>query len=195
QYLRGRDYVGALFHHTRYKVVLKVTYKSFKSDVASTMVIHPYYLRQYNNRWFLFGLNDSLQKISILALDRIVDIEECEEKTYIENTCFDPVDYFEDIVGVSRTEGDELQQIVLFFRRDAAPYVLSKPIHGSQKVVSQSDEGTTISIEVIPNFELETVILSYGERVKVLEPADFCQKIKRRLEEALTEVCKDDDPR
>src|SRR5690606_34757832 len=163
------------------KHMLNITYQSYRNPEPIQMVIHPYHLRQYNNRWFLFGLHNDLQKISTLALDRIVDTEENTQVPYTESTLFDPNDYFEDIIGVSRMEGSQLQRIVLFFRKDAAPYVLSKPLHGSQKVISRSEEGATVSIEVIPNFELETVILSHGERVKVLEPEDFRLKIEQRF--------------
>jgi len=185
QYLTGLDRLGSLFHDILYKRVLNITYQSYRNPEPIQMVVHPYHLRQYNNRWFLFGLHNDLQKISTLALDRIVDTEENTDVPYTESTLFDPNDYFEDIIGVSRMEGSQLQRIVLFFRKDAAPYVLSKPLHGSQKVVSRSEEGATVSIEVIPNFELETVILSHGERVKVLEPEDFRLKIEERLREAL----------
>lgn len=185
QYLQGRENIGSLFHHILYKRVLAFTYQSFNSDTPLVMVLHPYYLRQYNNRWFLFGLNETLQKISTLALDRIIAMEECAAVPYRENSSFDPIDYFEDIIGVSRIEGNTLQRIVLFFTPKSAPYVLSKPLHGSQRIVSKSEEGVTISIDVIPNYELETLILSHGERVKVLEPEDFRLKIKQRLQEAL----------
>ncbi|RQP14283.1 MAG: hypothetical protein EAS52_17760 [Parapedobacter sp.] len=70
-------------------------------------------------------------------------MEESKETAFIENTCFDPVDYFEDIIGVSRIEGQTLQRIVLFFTAKSAPYILSKPLHGSQRIVSKSEEGVT----------------------------------------------------
>src|SRR5690606_36096353 len=141
QYLQGREHIGSLFHHILYKRVLAFTYHPFSTEVPVQRIIHPYYLRQYNNRWFLFGWNDELQRISTLALDRIVSMEESKETTFIENTCFDPVDYFEDIIGVSRIEGQTLQRFVLFFTAKSAPYVLSKPLHGSQRIVSKSEEG------------------------------------------------------
>ncbi|MGK6352238.1 hypothetical protein [Parapedobacter sp. DT-150] len=70
--------------------------------------------------------------------------------------------------SVSRIEENTLQHIVLFFNKDAAPYVVSKPLHGSQKPVSKSADGVTISIDVIPNFELETVILSYNQLLELI---------------------------
>lgn len=185
QFLKGKENISALFYHIRYKKVLNTTYQSFNSELPTVMVIHPYYLRQYNNRWFLFGWNSDLNKVSILALDRIISIQENNNIIFVENISFDPVDYFEDIVGVSRIEGNNLEHIILHFSPSSAPYILSKPLHGSQKIVQKSENGVSVSIDVIPNYELETLILSHGERVKVLEPEEFRVRIENRWRQAL----------
>lgn len=163
---------------------LCIRYHPFTNPEPLEYIMHPYYLKQYNNRWFLFGLNDRLRKITIVALDRIIDLS-VEHIPYMDNTDFDFKEYFEDIIGVSLIEGETLQKIVLQFNAKAAPYVESKPLHGSQKIISRSANELVVSIEVIPNYELESVILSYGERVKVLEPMAFKMKIEQRLKEAL----------
>jgi len=76
-------------------------------------------------------------------------------------------------------------KIELFVTSSLVPYIQTKPIHGSQKRVSQDDQGLVLSIMVIPNFELEQLILSHGEKIQVLSPDGFREKIKRRLVEAL----------
>ena len=73
-----------------------------------------------------------------------------------------------------------------WFSVKSAPYVLSKPLHGSQRKLSDDQNGLLIEIEVIPNFELETLILSYGERVKVLAPEHFKDRISARIKEMAT---------
>src|SRR5690606_38229782 len=90
------------------------------------------YLKQYNNRWFAFGLNADNQIATWnLALDRIEAIEETNLKYRQSETDWE--DYFFDIVGVTRSEGAEIQEIKLNFSADVAPYVLTKPLHPSQK--------------------------------------------------------------
>jgi predicted DNA-binding transcriptional regulator YafY len=184
QYLTGIEHLGRLFHDILYKRPLCIQYKPFKSDLVKENIIHPYYLKQYNNRWFLFGLHDDYKKIMNLALDRIVAIS-TKEIPFISNTICDFNEYFEDIIGVTKHENVEVQKIVLTFDKQIAPYISSKPLHESQKVVSNSSEELIISIEVIPNFELESLILSFGDRVKVLEPEGFRVLIGGRLEKAV----------
>ena len=39
-----------------------------------------------------------------------------------------------------------------------------------------------VTIKVIPNYELESLLLSYGENLQVLEPVSFVEKMKSRIE-------------
>ena len=55
EFLKGKDYITELYNAILYKKVLKISYQSFKSTEPQLFELHPYYLRQYNNRWFLFG--------------------------------------------------------------------------------------------------------------------------------------------
>lgn len=176
--LVGLNHLGPLFNAIVSKRVLSLTYQPYNGDVMN-FNFHPYFLKQYNNRWFVFGLHEEF-KISEwnLALDRIVKFEETALK-YIE-TEIDWEDYFYDIIGVSRPYDAELVEVKLLFSSETAPYVVSKPIHASQKH-KVTEEGLEVRIKVIPNYELEQVILSYGGNVKVLSPDEVKRKIINRI--------------
>jgi predicted DNA-binding transcriptional regulator YafY len=180
QYLKGIEHLGDLFNAINSNKAIKMVYRPFKSKHNIELILHPYYLKQYNNRWFLFGLNDKYKSISNMALDRIVSFETITLK-YIKNKSIDFNEYFEDIIGVTRPENGELVKIELLFTNEEAPYVLTKPIHGSQKKKKHDDKGLLVSIEVLPNIELEKTILSYGSGVKVIGPNSFKNKIKKTL--------------
>jgi len=182
-YLEGVQHLGKLYQSILYQQVLCISYQSYKSNQAQKVILHPYYLKQYNNRWFLLGWNAELEKITNLALDRIKQMVE-EAETYRENTT-DFEAYFDDIIGVTLTENAAVEKIILKFKATAAPYVLSKPLHHSQKKISYIDGELVISIQVIPNYELESLILSFGERVEVLEPEYFKKGIINRISLAL----------
>lgn len=94
-------------------------------------------------------------------------------------------EYFDDIIGVTVPDGGIAEKIILKFSDLASPYVLSKPLHHSQKKLAYENRELTVSIEVIPNYELESLILSFGERVVVLEPAVFKEQISKRLHGAI----------
>ena len=97
-YLKGLNFFSELFNAIHYRKVLNVCYQSFKQENPIEICLHPYFLKQYNNRWFLFGLNETKNSISNLALDRIIEVNEVN-KQFIENEIIDFEEYFDDVVG------------------------------------------------------------------------------------------------
>ncbi|MBS1651878.1 MAG: WYL domain-containing protein [Bacteroidetes bacterium] len=91
-------------------------------------------------------------------------------------------EYFEDVIGVTVPEKNKIISIQLLFTPTEAPYILTKPIHGSQKKKELNKKGLLISVDLIPNIEFEKLILSFGENVKVISPKSFSNKIKNRIE-------------
>ena len=179
--LKGMSFFTPLFKSIISKKAVKLSYHSYKSNKNIEAVIHPYYLKEYNQRWFLFALNDIYKSISNFALDRIVSIERTSTK-YIPNTSIDFDSYFDDVVGVT-VNPEEIQTIKIWLSKEQAPYTLSKPIHTSQELVEEQEDGSAvISIEVIPNFELMQLLLSFGERIKVLSPESLREEILKKIE-------------
>lgn len=179
--LKGMRFFTPLFKNITSKIAIKIHYKNYKSEKTIETVIHPYYLKEYNQRWFLFALNHKYKTISNFALDRIEKIESASTK-YIPNTTIDFTHYFENVVGVSVTLGEEVQTVKLWIDKEQLPYTLSKPIHKSQKLIEKREDGSAvISIEVIPNFELKQLLLSFGERVEVLSPEPLRVEISERI--------------
>lgn len=178
----GTKHIQPLFNALNHKRVLKIGYKPF-DEPETNFDFHPYYLKQYNNRWFVFGRNDATEIDTWnLALDRIVSLKEID-KTY-KNTEIDWEDYFYDIVGVSRPFNSEPEEIKLVFNAFAKPYIMTKPLHPSQKT-KHVGASLEVRISVIPNFELEKLILSFAEQVEVIYPETLKNKIQERLDLAL----------
>jgi predicted DNA-binding transcriptional regulator YafY len=185
-YLKGSEFIGELFNSIIYKKVLQIGYQDFKAEKPYFITFHPYYLKQYNNRWFVFGYNEYNNVPDWnLALDRIISIESTTSE-YIENTEIDWNDYFEDIIGVTKPKGETPIDIVLWFDSSTAPYILTKPLHGSQpQSASYDQEGLTIKLRLIPNFEFYQVLLSFGSKVKVISPSSVAEKVRKTLENAI----------
>jgi len=185
QYLKGIEWLGDLYNAIAYKKVMNITYQDFKAPEPYMLEIHPYYLKQYNNRWFLFGFNPKHERaLWNPALDRIVAIKESKSK-HKPNKDIDWEDYFDDIIGVTKPEKSKVEKIELLFTPISAQYVLTKPIHGSQKKLKDNEDGLLIGLEVMVNTELINLILSFGERVKVIKPASLKTDIQKRLAVAL----------
>ena len=183
EFLKGKEYIKDLYHAIVNKTPLTILYKSFNSTSKVEIELHPYYLKQYNNRWFVFGRNPSYDNITNLALDRINKVE-LIEKSFIE-TDIDFKEYFEDIIGVTFNEKANPIPVILRVDKSLWPYIETKPIHGSQKVMNKTDDFTDIKLELIPNYELESLILQHGEKITVLEPETLSNKIQDRIQQLI----------
>ena len=179
--LKGLEHLAGIIDATINHQTLEIVYQSYWGEKRN-IVVYPYYVKQYNGRWFLFGLNDEKGRIESYALDRIESYAS-STNTFVENATTDFASYFDDVIGVSVPYGDvATEEVVLRFSPQRFPYVLSKPIHSSQRVLS---EPNTVSIHVKPNRELSQQILSFIPDVEVLSPEWLRNEIRDKLKDNL----------
>lgn len=177
QYLTGLKYMSELYHHIIAEQPLEIIYEPFGKD-ERVLFFHPYYLKQYNNRWFLLGVEENDHNLIVnVPLDRIKEIK-ASSITYAPNTQFDFEEYFDDVIGVSVPREGKVEDILLQFSEDRFRYVDTKPIHPSQIV---DREKHTVKITVMRNRELDAQIMYFGEDVEVLEPTDYREYIKGKV--------------
>lgn len=176
-FLKGLEYITPLFNAILYKRVLKIQYKPFKEDAQKEIEIHPYYLKQYNQRWFLFGWNQEHEFLMNMALDRIQSLQEAQSK-FIVNTTIDFSEYFEDVVGVTIPKDSETETVVLEITKERWPYIETKPLHGSQKVLEKNVEYVRIQLDIKVNHELLAMLISYLDALEVIEPISLRERFK-----------------
>src|SRR5690606_27530724 len=112
-------------------------------------------------------------------LDRIQALRETSKE--IVESSINWLDYFDDVIGVTKPEDVEAQIIKLKFSEKRINYVVTKPLHGTQKVDKSDDSGLTIQIEVMPNRELYQLILSFGEDIEIISPVELREEIKEKI--------------
>lgn len=177
--LQGLEHLSGIIDATINHQPLKLQYRTFKGHEFET-ICHPYYVKQYNNRWFLLGRNEKYGTIGNYALDRIVSFRNVDIP-FCKNTQINFDTYFNDVIGVTVPRAD-IETIVLRFSENRFPYVVSKPLHHSQVV---NKEQRTVTITVKPNNELNQLIFSFIPDVEVLAPCSLREAIKDKIEENL----------
>lgn len=133
---------------------------------------------------YVIGFNTSRHKISLLTLDRIVSFEQDVRAAFIENNFFQPDQYFKEVVGVSVHFDKEPSEVLLYVSKEQKPYILTKPLHASQEVVADYQEGVILRLRVRINFELHKHLLAYAQRVLVISPLELRQNMLNIYEEA-----------
>jgi len=182
--LKGLNFLDTLYQSILKKIVLKITYQSFSARAASSFSFHAFILKEYNNRWFVVGKKDGEEKILTLALDRIIKLDYDLTLDY-RQADFDADKYYENTYGVTVLTDRQLVNIELKIDRYNAPYVITKPFHHSQKTIETFENGSvTIRLRLHHNFELERLILGFGESIEVLKPKKLRDSIQFKLRKA-----------
>ncbi len=181
----GQEYFDNLMDAIESKICIKLFYQPFGFPEVSEKIVHPYLLKEFRNRWFLIGREDNASYVNNYALDRIKKIRICDAQ-FIENNLFDPEHYFDSVVGVSVPRGASAEIIEIKVYKPSVPYINTKPIHqGSQKVIKQNKDGSmVIQLTLIINFELKSMLLSYGAGIEVRKPKSLRDDMKKLFKEA-----------
>jgi Predicted transcriptional regulator len=199
-YLKNLNLLGKLFSAISNKKVISVEYKKFDSDTASRFVVYPYLLKEYSDRWYLIcnSVGDEVfpyreDFLMNLPLDRIMSFDEVEDIDYLDCP-LDLDERFDDIVGVSYYEDRKLEKILFAVTKTTANYIRTKPMHSSQIELPSSrqdelhdkypvlSEFVFFTIECIPNFELHSLLYSYGQKLVVLSPDTIRVELKEEAE-------------
>jgi len=183
--LKGLEWIEVIRKAIVGKNSIGVTYRSFKAREASTFGFSPYLLKEYRNRWFALGVSHARNSpLLTLALDRVQAIA-VHEDSYRENNSINLATYYSDVLGVTKSPNQRDCEVVFWIDNANAPYIITKPVHHTQTLLSEDESGKTFSIRVIPNFELERELLGFGSKIKVLAPRQLVKQIKAELAKAM----------
>ena len=186
--LKNRDLLPKLINFIENKKTIKFDYHPIHNKKSNVVELYPQLLKQHNARWFLLGLAMDKKKILTFSLEQIENVQNSSKK--FEPCTIDWNEYFDDMIGVTRKDGETPQEIIFWASKRECAYLEGKPIHSSQKLLKKSrtaelqknysvpeDDGKFFSIKCIVNFELKREMASkFGERI-VLEPPSLRKEI------------------
>lgn len=186
-YLAKRNMLGQLFTAISNRQVLCLKYHTFYNPIVKEVIVHPYLLKEYNNRWFLLvGVEDGT--ILTFAVDRIDEFRPMAHIKYI-----DPEEEleerFDDIVGVTLYKDRPIEDIILWVSKEQYPYIATKPLHGSQCEIKGEKreflrerygalgDGYFVKLECMINVELTQLLMSKMDKMVVLSPESLAEEI------------------
>lgn len=179
----GKEFLQPLYTAIKDYHQVELVYKRFNSRKESTRVIHPYLLKEYKHRWYLIGYVEEKESLSTYALDRMVKVE-LKEDDFIIQSSFHPESFFKYSFGITHND-EKSYKVLLKFPKHQKGYLLTQPLHGSQKILKEEEENFVLELEVYITYELIERILGYGENIEVLSPPELKEKITERLKLAL----------
>ena len=181
---RGLQYIDDLRKAIQDRKVLRMTYQAFYEEAPVPRHIHPYLLKEYNNRWFVYAYTEEYNGEGVYGLDRILKLDmtghgyRTPDKKKI-------ISYFKDIIGVTNYEDKQVEDIVVRLERERANYLITKPVHASQKKIKESGDYIWFSFRLKPNNELTALFLSFGRDLVIEKPASLAKEMREILEAML----------
>lgn len=153
------------------------THFSFYHIKEEKYTLKPYFLKQYQNRWYVVG--ETEKGYRTFGIDRIENINITTKK--FKPKTEDAKDQFSNVIGLNYVD-HKLEKIHLSFHITQKPYLESLPLHRSQKQIHPENQSSfDIELLIHPNFEFRQQILKYGSLVKVIEPKWLASEIKEEL--------------
>ncbi len=180
--LHGLEYIKPIFEAITSKAALKIKYQPFNNPEQKDFVFSPYLLKEFRNRWFVFGKNNEYSTITVLGLDRIKKIGN-SSVIYDETLNFNSEKYFSNLIGVSIPKNSLVESVEIKIKAELVPYIISKPIHINQEIKKKYTNGDIlIGINVFINYELKSLILGYGSGMIVKKPLSLKEELLKEID-------------
>ncbi|MDR0865424.1 MAG: WYL domain-containing protein [Candidatus Symbiothrix sp.] len=163
--------------------IIAFDHENYEKNTISKRTIKPYLLKEYDHIWYVVGILADSDKVRTFGLDRINNIE-ISDQTFkkIEQNRIDKLFY--NLIGLVYDK-DKPTNIRLSFTPREAKYFKKTPLHPTQEIVSENEKEVVFKYWLIPNRELQRLILGYGAQVKVLKPEWFAKQIEEQIKEML----------
>lgn len=164
---------------------IECEYYSFNRKTVKHQLLIPYFLRTWEQRWYLAAEPDNHHHgISIFALERMEDIKLTEGKMVPSNK-ISAEEYFDGSFGVNHSDEQKPEIIRLKVYGAQVEYVRALPIHESQQEIETTDEWSIFELRVVPCYNLYQQFLWHREKLEVLEPKHVREELKASIQKML----------
>jgi predicted DNA-binding transcriptional regulator YafY len=177
----GSDNLTPIYSAIAQSKIISFDQENYEKNLTSRRTIKPYLLKEYNAKWYVVGVFADSNAVRIFGLDRISRVEisyQSFEKTEQKRIS----GLFDNLIGLVY-DMDKPTTVRLSVTPGQAKYFKNAKLHSSQEIESENEHEVIFSFWLIPNRELQRLILGYGSQLKVLEPKWFAKQIKTQIKE------------
>ena len=176
----GRKFLATIIQAIRDNKKLEIRYKSFRQVEAVSMIVEPYFLKEFKRRWYLYAYKGDPDGPHIFALDRMIMVDVLPDEFAVPAK-FMSGDYFRGVYGISVYPNVKVENVSLRVSVEQVQYLRTLPLHESQVEVVTENDYSIFEYDVKPNYEFMRDILALGSSVEVLAPMDLKKKVKDEI--------------
>ena len=179
----GNEHLAPILNAIRQKRLVEFDYQSFKSDQSKKRVVEPYLLKEHKNRWYLISREKGSKLFKVFGLERMGEVTLASE-SFIREDGFNAKEFFQYSIGITTKPNEKPEKVKFECNTVLVQYLESQPIHSSQEV-EKTSTGGVVSLDVIVTFELEQLLLGFGNEVKVLQPKSLIESLIKKHSDAI----------
>ena len=176
---RGFAHFELFSRACREQIPLSFVHYGYKKRKFTAVQLHPFLIKEFDNKWYLFGYSENHQEVRHFGFDRIYSplLLNKPYKRFDQQTTFD---LLANAYGVFPIPDKKKQRITLEVSSLITHYFEAYPIHNSQQIKKHADGTAQITLELVPTIELARLILWHGYHVQQIAPkwfADFTKAL------------------
>lgn len=176
---RGFAHFELFSRACRERIPLSFVHYGYKKRRFTAVELHPFLIKEFDNKWYLFGYSENHQEVRHFGFDRIYS-PLLLNKPFARFDQQATFELLENSYGVFPIPSKKKQKITLKVSSLITHYFEAYPIHGSQQIKKYADGTAKITLEVVPTIELARLILWHGYHVQQIAPkwfADFTKAL------------------
>ncbi|MEY2828229.1 MAG: hypothetical protein RIQ33_87, partial [Bacteroidota bacterium] len=175
---RGWQHFDILFKATKENIPVSFIHYNYTTRKFNAIILHPYLLKEFQNHWYVVGYSENHNAIRYFGMDRIME-PMLLKKLFIATNDFNAEQHFSNMYGVYALS-KKVETIEFKVNSMLGNYLLSQPLHHSQKVESFYSHGALkLSLQLIPTNELLNYFLMMGKQLKVVSPKWIKEKVQQ----------------
>ena len=164
---------------------IECEYYSFNHKTVKHQLLIPYFLRTWEQRWYLVAEPDNHHHgQSVFALERMDNIRLTEGKMFPSKK-ITADEYFDGSFGVNHSDNQKPEVIRIKVYGAQVGYIRALPIHESQNEIEITEEWSIFEYRLVPCFNFYQQLLWHRERLEVLEPLHVRDEMKNTIEKML----------
>lgn len=148
-------------------------YKTPNHAAPTKLIIEPYHLH-FRGKWYLFGWSEHSKAFRTYVISRMNNLNVTKE-SFMQRV-FDQSKYLGDAWGIVK---GKKTKVVLDFAAEQYMFLQEKIWHPSQKLTKPKNGRVRMTLLVDGLDGVAWWILSYGSKVKVIEPAELRDIVKQ----------------
>lgn len=155
---------------------LRIEYTDYEKDSSSSIIIAPYCVKLFHQRWYVLGKLDAYRQPRLFCLDRIDELEILDSSFRLPRS-FDAMQFFDEHYGVVIDDEIPPQRIQLKVTLQQLRYFQSLPLHQSQRLMEENDRWAILEYHMAPTWDLAMELMKYYDKVEVLEPESLRNEV------------------